>query len=169
MYSRIDLFLSDYEIVNYSDCYRPASDCPSPAPCPSRPTCKDHRFHRMADPYGGRRMIIHQTPVVSLPRHMLKGKRRYTPLPKMRRTHSKRTKRTRKPRQIIRRLRRTLRTTTHSTTKMERLTTMQMIILRRETIVRNGMKLVKVIKGFAWSPDKPLKIVEEINGLDSKQ
>ncbi|CAH0731965.1 unnamed protein product, partial [Brenthis ino] len=85
----------DYYAINYSDCFNiPVTPCPPRPPCPSIPTCPDHRFHRMGDKYPklpSRRMgkKLRSTTNVTLPMHMLKGKRRYSPTGRKRNRRTK--------------------------------------------------------------------------------
>ncbi|KAJ2954703.1 hypothetical protein O0L34_g3004 [Tuta absoluta] len=76
---------TDYEVTNYSLCFSSMHLlCPKPKPCPSRPACPDHRYHRMGDRYvvlnprrQGRRMLNPSGTTLSM--KMMNGKRRYTP------------------------------------------------------------------------------------------
>lgn len=73
-----------------------------------------------------RRIIYAPTSTPSLPKHMLKGKRRYTPLPRRRRNMHKPVVRKRA-----------------GTTKR------QTVILKRTSVMKNGKIMMKIIKGLA--------------------
>lgn len=122
----------------------PATPCPSRPPCPSKPTCPDHRFHRMGQIYQfsqfrrvGKK--LRSTTKVTLPMHMLRGKRRYTP-----------TGRKKK--------RRTARTTPKMSPVIEKgnkmsLTTIRTAVLKKKEVMRSSKK-VKVIKKIIKKPSK---------------
>ncbi|CAK1545649.1 unnamed protein product [Leptosia nina] len=78
----------DYEPINYSDCFNiPATGCPPVKPCPEIPPCPDHRLQKKGDKYkfirttprDSLRRHRRTTTEISLPKHMLRGRRRYTP------------------------------------------------------------------------------------------
>ncbi|XP_072933054.1 uncharacterized protein [Epargyreus clarus] len=134
-------FERDFDMVNYSDCYQPASGCPTVQPCPSHPPCPNHAFHRMGQKFRSpaRRVNTRRPKTTpSLPMIMLKGKRRYTPKP-LRRRHT-----TKNP---------TIKKTISNTMP----TTVQTVIIRKETIVKNGRKFIKVIRGIVRRQSNLLK------------
>ncbi|CAH2095222.1 unnamed protein product [Euphydryas editha] len=136
---------SDYYAINYSDCFRvPATPCPSRPPCPSHPTCPDHRFHRMGQTYQFsqfRRMgkKSRSTTKVTLPMHMLRGKRRYTPTGRKKKRRATRT--TVKMSSAIK------------INKKMSLTTIRTTILKNKEVTRN-VKKVKAVKKFIKKPNK---------------
>lgn len=108
------------------------------------PTCPDHRFHRMGDKYRfipSRRMVKtpRSTTKVNLPAHMLKGKRRYSP------TWKKKKRRTKIS---------TVKMTTVKTNKKKTspgkppAQTFRTVIIKKETVIKNGKKVLKVVKGL---------------------
>ncbi|XP_045519454.1 uncharacterized protein LOC123711088 [Pieris brassicae] len=118
----------DFEPINYSDCFNlPIKECPVPPPCPSIPPCPDHKLHKKGNRYkfvktppsdSLRRWGFKRTTLTSLPRHMLRGRRRYTPW------HT---------RNMRRRVSKTKATFTT-------------VVLKREEVIKNGKRMMKVIK-----------------------
>ncbi|CAH0402334.1 unnamed protein product [Chilo suppressalis] len=158
-----------FEPVNYSACFvYQVGGCPTQAPCPSNPTCPNHRFHRAGDHYiyitQARRMLHasrgYPTLKVSLPHHMLHGKRRYTPIPKHRRKTAK------KPQMVTKKMtqkkcsysmtndmkipqtNKITKTKINKMTKPQTKSKQQTVILRKEIVIRNGNRWIKVIKGI---------------------
>ncbi|XP_031770584.1 uncharacterized protein LOC116413811 [Galleria mellonella] len=156
-----------YELLNYSDCFTGPVSCPTALPCPSNPTCPNHQEHKM-----GQRNLVRNQPrrMVSLPiksstlpMYMLKGKRRYTPILKKRKIKSIMKKEIQKYTSMIRKrgfvkkkmfvTRSTLIITSNKKT----------IVLRKESVIRNGKKLLKVIKGISTTAatEKPVNYDSE--------
>lgn len=151
-----------YDIVNYSDCFTGVQTCAPTSPCPSRPTCPNHQFHRMGQHYvfvtPGRRMLrppVLGTTKAKLPPHMLKGKRRYTPTPRCLRAKPKPMPKPKpKPKTTVRRTipknKNIKPTRRFLTTKIMRKTVHRdTVIIRRDTVLKNGKMYVRVLKGFA--------------------
>ncbi|XP_045504140.1 uncharacterized protein LOC123700841 [Colias croceus] len=121
----------DFEPINYSDCFNIRVTCPIPEPCPSIPPCPNHRLHKVGNKYKyvkapfrrAERRI--RTTNMPLPRHMLHGKRRYTPT---RHTHTPTKPKTAKK--------------TVSKTKASFTT----VILKKEEVIKNGRRMMKIVK-----------------------
>lgn len=138
MFTYFFKFVVDFEIANYSDCFGPATGCP-----------KHMKYYRMGDykfELEGRKVIY--APIKpskpskpsfnphTLPMHMLKGRRRYTPEVKRRMMKQMRTRTTKKM---------TKKATRKLTTVTELL---EMYIIKNITVVKNGKKMFKVVKGY---------------------
>ncbi|XP_059051914.1 uncharacterized protein LOC131846594 [Achroia grisella] len=153
-----------YELLNYSDCFTAPTSCPMDPPCPSNPTCPNHRFHRMGQHYvfhnKPRRMIRPPSiPSPSLPLRMLKGKTRYTPKAKMRRIKNVKEK-VKKSTTMMLQIQKNKRFIKKSKviSNIQRKT----IVLKKETLFRNGKKLIRVIKGLA-----PIAVTKKYVIVDS--
>ncbi|XP_030038835.2 uncharacterized protein LOC115454229 [Manduca sexta] len=110
---------ANYIITNYTDCFGPATGCP---PWPG------NRFLRIGDYkyMEEKRQIVYAPTTPSLPARMLKGKRRYTPTPRMKR---------REHREVI------------TTVKLV-ITPKNTVVLRRVSVMKNGRMMIKVVKGL---------------------
>ncbi|KAM3961162.1 uncharacterized protein ACR2FA_004713 [Aphomia sociella] len=152
----------NYELLNYSDCFTGPTMCPTVQPCPSVPTCPNHRFHRMGQHYifqNPRRMARPLSgPPPSLPMYMLKGKRRYTPIPKIKRLKSTIKKKTRKRTTMVRKTQFVRKRTFAKKSGLTDKGGVKTIVLRRESVIKKGKKLIRVIKGIAVTsvPQKTL-------------
>ncbi|KAL0819110.1 hypothetical protein ABMA28_008372 [Loxostege sticticalis] len=141
-----------YEIQNYSECFKGPAICPTYPPCPSIPTCPNHRFHRMGQRYvfvtpNGRRQADppRTTLKVSLPYHMLHGKRRYTPIPKIRRQRMEKEARRRSM----------AAKKAASKTQKKVPVSRDTVVIRRESIIKNGKIFMKIFKAYVTT--KPMK------------
>ncbi|XP_050354878.1 uncharacterized protein LOC126776413 [Nymphalis io] len=131
-------FESDYYAINYSDCFGiSVTLCPPIPPCPSFPTCPDHRFHRMGKKYkfAPTSKLVKKprsTTQVSLPIHMLRGRRRYSPT----------WKKKKRPTTKI-----TVKMSKTSINEKKTSAKVKTIILKKKVVTKTKRKLQNIFKG----------------------
>lgn len=159
-------FFPDYVAINYSDCFNlPPRPCPKIVPCPSKPTCPDHRYHRMGQKYvfvtSRRRGTVipprrtfprlpSRTTTPSLPAHMLRGKRRYMAFLR---------------KKVLEELKVTANMKNQNKKKTK---TLRTVVVKKELFVKNGRSYVKnFVKGVVTTLKKPKKAKRPLTGKDS--
>ncbi|XP_046972331.1 uncharacterized protein LOC124539053 [Vanessa cardui] len=149
-------FETDYFAINYSDCFNlPTTPCPPIPTCPSIPTCPDHRFHRMGQKFKfppTRKLAKkpRSTTKVSLPIHMLRGRRRYSP------TWKKKKRKTTKV---------TVKMSSNKNVKKTSVAKVKPTILKKR-VTKSDRKLKKVFKGLIKKPERNKKRDESNDFLE---